>query len=94
MIGVNLPIIIYSLLTILIISVAGIAALFWMTVFFLPWLLIVALMFIFIPWVMWLSLPNTDKEKPFSDYLKNIYSTEVINSDNQCVAGEACDADY
>ena len=44
---------------------------------------------------MWTTVPNTDKENTFADYLKNVYSLEVANSDNNCIEGEnTCDAGF
>ena len=74
LVGVNLPIIGYTLLTILILSASTIAAFFWSLVFFGPFLLFIGSLLIVVPLIMWLSLDNTDKDMPFTDYLKNVYS--------------------
>jgi hypothetical protein len=88
--GVSTPIILYMLASIFVISLTGFGVLFVLLLFSSPMVLGTAGLFILIPYIMWLSIPNTDSEDnggTFADYLKNVYSTEVINSDNLCVQG-------
>ena len=87
LLGVNVPVILFAMASIVVGSAALLLALFISTIFFGPALLFTGVMFIFIPWVMWLSLPNSDSDGSFADYLKNVYSDEVINSDNLCTTG-------
>ena len=93
--GINIPIILYAFAAIAVIFASWATAIFWVIVLFGPLILFIASLFLLIPWLMWLSLPNSDKDKSFLDYLKNVYSTEVINSDNTCVLGDTnCDSNY
>ena len=94
LVGVNLPVIGYTIASLLVINASAIAAFFLGIMTVSPLLVIVGSLFVVVPLIMWLELPNTDKDLPFLDYLKNVYSNEVNISDNQCVAGEACDSDY
>jgi len=94
LVGINIPVILYALAAIVVIFASWLTALFLVILTFGPLGLFIAGLFILIPWLMWLTLPNTDKDKSFLDYLKNVYSTEVINSDNTCLTGENCDANY
>ena len=61
--GVNIPIIAYTVAAIFASISFVLAAVFALILVFAPLTLSVAGLFLLIPWIMWMSLPNTDKHK-------------------------------
>jgi hypothetical protein len=58
LVGVNTPVILYTLATILVFSSVWLAALFFLILLFAPLGLLVGSLFVLIPWIMWLTLDN------------------------------------